>query len=153
MVAPVVRTFPEEQLRHGGTSCWDPLLSSRLEFTATDMSFLLGQSTAFDELRQAISDACDPPVVDGFLGSLFVSSVKIHDFDTVLPELANMLLGGAYRKGETLSTNASDLYYHRLDRTEQELLRKYYEGELEQLKLDPRFATLPNKYPKVFTGA
>ena len=152
MVAPVVRTFPEEQLRHGGTSCWDPLLSSRLEFTATDMSFLLGQSTAFDELRQAISDACDPPVVDGFLGSLSASSVKIHDFDTVLPELSTMLLGGAYRNSETLSTNASDLY-HRLDRTEQELLRKYYEEELEQLKLDPRFATLPNKYPKVFTGA
>jgi len=115
------------------------------------MSFLLGQNTAFDALRQAISDACDPPVVDSFLGSLSVSSVKIHDFDTILLELSNMR-GGAYRKGETLSTNVSDLY-HRLDRTEQELLRKYYEEELEQLKLDPRFATLPNKYPKVFAGA
>jgi len=123
MVAPVVRTFLEEQLRHGGTSCWDPLLSSRLEFTATDMSFLLGQSTAFDELRQAISDAFDPPVIDSFLGSLSGSGIKIHDFDAVLPDLSNML-GGAYRRGETFSTSASDLY-RRLDRTEQELLRKY----------------------------
>ncbi len=96
----IIRTFLEEQLRHGRTSCWDPLLSSRLEFTATDMSFLLGQSTAFDELRQAISDACDPPVVDSFLGSLSVSSVKINYIDMLLQKLSNMRRG-AYRKGET----------------------------------------------------
>jgi hypothetical protein len=148
IVAPVVRTFLEEQLRHGGINYWDLLLSSHLELTATDMSFLLGQSTAFDELRQAISDAFDPPVVDSFLSSLSTSGIKIRDFDAVLPELSNML-GGAYRKRETFSTSASDLY-RRLDRTEQELLRKYFEGNLDQLKSDPRFAALPNKYPGIF---
>lgn len=151
MVTPVVRNFLEQQLARGGTSYWNPLFPPyRVDLTDTDMSFLLGQSTAFDELRQAISDAFDPPVVDSFLGSLSVSGIKIHNFDVVLPELSNML-GGAYRKGETFSTSASDLY-HRLERTEQELLRKYFEGKLDQLKSDPRFAALPQKYPRVFAG-
>jgi hypothetical protein len=149
MVAPAVRTFLEEQLRRGGTSYWDPLLSSRLELTATDMSFLLGQSTAFDELRQAISDAFDPPVMDSFLGSLSVSSIKIHDFDAVLPELSNML-GGAYRRGQTFSTSASDLY-RRLDRTEQELLKKYFQGKVEQLTSSSQLVELARKYPTVFS--
>jgi len=149
MVAPVVRKFLEQQLARGGTGYWNPLLPPyQVDLTDTDMSFLLGQSTAFDELRQAISDAFDPPVVDSFLSSLSASGIKLRDFDAVLPELSNML-GGAYRKSETFSTSASNLY-RRLDRTEQELLRKYFKGKLDQLKSDPRFAALPNKYPGVF---
>src|SRR6266852_2502793 len=148
MVGPIVRRFIEQALSRGGASYWDPLQFSQIELTATDMSFLLGQSTAFDELRQAISDAFDPPVVDSFLSSLSASGIKLRDFDAVLPELSNML-GGAYRKSETFSTSASNLY-RRLDRTEQELLRKYFKGKLDQLKSDPRFAALPNKYPGVF---
>jgi hypothetical protein len=151
ILTPRVREFLEHELSRGGTGYWNPLQKdSPIVLTATDMSFLLGQSTAFDELRQAISDAFDPPVVDSFLGSLSASGIKVHDFDAVLPELSNML-GGAYRKGETFSTSASDLF-RRLDRTEQELLRKYFGGKLAQLKSDPRFAALPKKYPGVFAG-
>jgi hypothetical protein len=145
MVGPIVRRFIEQALSRGGASYWDPLQFSQIELTATDMSFLMGQSTAFEELRQAISDAFDPPVLDSFLGSLAVSGIKkILDFDAVLPELSNML-GGAYRKGDTFSTSASELY-RRLDRTEQELLRKYYHGKIDQLKRDPHFASLAEKY-------
>lgn len=145
MVTPIVRKFIEQILSRGGTSYWDPLQDSQVEVTATDMSFLMGQSTAFEELRQAVSDAFAPTVLDSFLGSLSVSGIKkILDFDAVLPELSNML-GGAYRKGDTFSTSASDLY-RRLDRTEQELLRKYYQGKIGQLTRDARFAALAEKH-------
>ncbi len=148
MVAPIVRKFIEQALSRGGISYWDPLQFSQRELTATDMSFLMGQSTAFEELRQAISDAFDPPVLDSFLGSLFVSGIKLRDFDVVLPEFSNML-GGAYKRGETFSTSAPDLY-RRLDRTEQELLRKYFQGKVDQLKTDGRFAGLAKKYSTIF---
>ncbi len=74
MVAPVVRKFIERALARGGTSYWDPLQDSRVELTVTDMSFLMGQSTAFEELRQAISGAFGPYVLDSFLGSLSSST-------------------------------------------------------------------------------
>ena len=108
----------------------------------------MGQSTAFEELRQAISDAFDPPVLGSFLDGLSISSIKLNHFDAVLPELSNML-GGAYKRGETFSTSAPDLY-RRLERTEQELLRKYFQGKVEQLKTDPRFPDLAKKYSIVF---
>ncbi len=149
MVAPVVRKFIERALARGGTSYWDPLQDSQVELTATDMSFLMGQSTAFEELRQAISDAFGPYVLDSFLNSLSVSGIKLHDFDAVLPKLSNML-GGAYKRGETFSTSATELY-RRLERTEQELLRKYFLGKVEQLEADPRFASLAQKYSVVFS--
>jgi len=145
MVAPIVQKFVEQNLSRGGTSYWDPLQDRLVELSATDMSFLMGQSTAFEELRQAISDAFDPPVLESFLGSLSVSGIKkIDDFDAVLPELSSML-GGAYRRGDAFSTNASDLY-RRLDRTEQELLKKYYRGKIDQLKKVAGFASLAKKY-------
>jgi hypothetical protein len=147
MVAPIVRKFLEQNLSRGGTSYWDPLQDSHIQLTATDMSFLLGQSTTFEELRQAISDAFDPSVLDTFLAGLSVSGTRLDDFDAVLPELSNML-GGPYKKGETFSTSASDLY-RRLDRTEQELLRNYFLGKVLKLKTDPQFADLAKKYPTV----
>jgi hypothetical protein len=148
MVSPIVRKFIERALSRGGTSYWDPLQDSQIDLTATDMSFLMGQSTAFEELRQAISDAFDPSVLDSFLGGLSVSGIRLHDFDAVLPELSNML-GGAYKRGETFSTSATELY-HRLERTEQELLRKYFLGKVEQSKADPRFASLAKKYSTIW---
>ncbi len=145
MVAPIVQKFVEQNLSRGGTSYWDPLQDPRVELSATDMSFLMGQSTAFEELRQAIWDAFDPPVLDSFLVDLSVTGVKnVRDFDAILPELSNML-GGAYRKGDTFSTSATELY-RRLDRTEQELLKKYYQGKIDQLERDPHFASLAKKY-------
>lgn len=151
MVAAVVRRFVEQALSRGGTSYWDPLQVSPIELTSTDMSFLMGQSTAFEELRQAISDAFEPPVLGSFLGSLAVSGIKLHDFDAVLPDLSNML-GGAYKRGETFSTSTTELY-RSLSRTEQELLRKYFQGRVEKLKRDPRFASVANKYSIVFGHA
>jgi hypothetical protein len=111
------------------------------------MSYLLGQSTAFEELRQAISDAFDPNVKDSFLNSLSVSGKKISDFNALLSELSNML-GGAYRKGQTFSTSATELFF-KLDRSEQELLKKYFYARVELLKTES--PEVISKFPKVFS--
>jgi hypothetical protein len=150
MVGPAVRQFLEQQLARGGTSYWNPLLPPyRVDLTDTDMSFLLGQSTTFDELRQAISDAFDPPVLESFLRSLSTAGAKFRDFDAVLPLLSGML-GGAYRSTDTFSINARELY-QRLERTEQELLKKYFEGKIEQLRSDPRFAVVVDRFSDVLS--
>jgi len=149
MVAPALLTFLDQGLSRGGVSSWNPLLDQRIELSATDMSFVLGQSPAFEELRQAISDAFDPPVLESFLVSLQAGGTKIRNFNAVLPELSNML-GGPYRRGETFSTSANELF-QRLDRTEQELLRKYCEGRVERLQTDPRFPELVRKFEVVLT--
>ena len=117
--------------------------------TATDMSFLLGQSTTFDELRQAISDAFDAPVLESFLRSLSSSHAKVRDFDAVLPSLSSML-GGAYRSTETFSISARELY-QRLERPEQELLKKYFEGKIQQLQSDSRFSAIVNEFSDVLS--
>jgi hypothetical protein len=113
------------------------------------MSFILGQSTAFEELRQAIADAFDPPVLDSFVKGLSVSRITIKDFDAVLPEFSNML-GGAYRRGGTFSTSASELY-GKLQRTEQELLKKYFNSKVAELRKDHQFSELRRKFPRVFS--
>lgn len=132
MVAKTVRSFVQHQLSLGGISYWDLLLYPRLEMNDAAMLFVLGQSTIFNELRQAVSDAFEPPVVDSFFSGLAASGVKIRNFEAVLSELSN-LLGGAYSRGQTFSTNASELF-HKLDRTEQELLRSYFYNRVDQLK-------------------
>jgi hypothetical protein len=148
MMARVVRSFLHFQLKAGGTSYWDPLLHPQLELNEPAMSFILGQSTAFEELRQAISDAFEPTVLDSFVKSLSVSRIRIKDFDAALPEFSNML-GGAYRRGETFSTSATELY-RKLERTEQELLKKYFNAKVAQLKKEPQFSELHRKFSKVF---
>jgi hypothetical protein len=140
MIAPIVREFLKERLRAGGMSYWDPLLYSQLELNEETMSFLLGQSSTFEELRQAVSDAFDPNVIESFVNSLSVSRVKIDDFVRVLPELSNML-GGAYRRGDTFSISASALY-EKLARSEQELLKAYFRAKVEWLKGQPEFEGL-----------
>jgi len=50
----------------------------------------------------------------------------------VLPELSNML-GGAYRRDATFSTSATELF-QKLDRSEQELLKKYFYARVALLK-------------------
>jgi hypothetical protein len=145
MVANTVRSFIQHQLSLGGTSYWDPVLYPRRDLNDAAMLFLLGQSTAFNELRQAVSDAFEPSVVDSFLSSLAASGVRLQDFNAVLPELSGML-GGAYRRGAKFSTSATELF-GRLDRTEQELLKKYLYGRVERLKTESpelmsRFSTV-----------
>ena len=147
IVGNLVRSFVQYELSRGGTSYWNPLLDGRLDLNDTAMAFFLGQSTAFNELRQAISDAFEPAVVESFLASLAVSRVRIRDFGAVLPELSNML-GGAYRRGETFSTSASELF-QKMDRTEQELLKKYFYGKVEVLKSES--PELVRHFPEVFS--
>jgi hypothetical protein len=79
--------------------------SSSRSFGDAAVSFLLGQTTAFEEFRQTIADAFEHPVVDTFLNSLSVSGIRVGDFDAVLAELSNML-GGAYRRGRAFFPRA-----------------------------------------------
>ena len=112
------------------------------------MSFLLGQSTAFEELRQAVSDAFDPALIETFLQGLSLTGIKIRDFDNVLPEFSNVL-GGAYRRGSTFSTSANELF-RRMDRTEQEILKKYFHELVEQLSADARYSDLLHRFHSIF---
>jgi|HubBroStandDraft_2_1064218.scaffolds.fasta_scaffold13174_2 hypothetical protein len=146
MLAKAVRSFVQHQLTVGGTSYWDPIRFPRLELNDAAMLFLMGQSTAFNELRQAISDAFEPPVAENFVKSLAVSDVRIMSFEAVLPDFSNML-GGAYRRGATVSTNANELF-QKLDHSEQELLKNYLHTRVEMLKIE--FPELIKSYPKVF---
>lgn len=148
MIAPVVKEFLREQLRSGGLSYWDPLVYSELDLSEATMSFLLGQSTAFEELRQAVSDAFDPTVIESFVKSLAASGVRINDFDRALPDLSNML-GGAYRRSDTFSVSANSLF-EKLERSERELLRAYFQAKVEWLKTLSPFQELVSTYPQVF---
>ena len=145
-VAKTVRSFVQYELSLGGTSYWSPVLHPKLEMNDAAALFVLGQSTAFNELWHAVSDAFEPAVVDSFLGSLAVSSKNIQRFEDVLSELSNML-GGAYRRGATLSTSANELF-QKVDRSEQELLKKYFHARVELLKMES--PELIQKYFRVF---
>ena len=146
MLANAVRSFVQHQLAAGGTSYWDPIRFPRLELNDAAMLFLMGQSTAFNELRQAISDAFEPSVVESFVKSLEVSDVRMANFEAVLPDLSNML-GGAYRRGATFSTSADELF-QKLDRTEQELLKSYFYTRVEMAKAE--FPELVQEHRNVF---
>ena len=147
VVAKAVWSFVQHQLSQGGISYWNPVLHPRLEMNDAAMLFVFGQSTALNELWQAVSDSFEPPVVDSILGSLAASRKKIQNFDAVLPDLSNML-GGAYRKGATFSTSANELF-QKLDRSEQELLKKYFYARVELLKTES--PDLIRKFSKVFS--
>lgn len=146
MLTNAVRSFVQHQLSAGGTSYWDPIRFPRVQLNDAAMLFLLGQSTTFNELRQAISDAFEPSVLESFVKSLEVSAVRIGDFEAVLPELSNML-GGAYRPGATFSVSATELF-RKLDRPEQELLKSYFYTRLEMAKTE--FPELVKTHLNVF---
>jgi hypothetical protein len=145
--AQVVNNFLRWLLSQGGTSYWDPLLDSRLDLDGAAMSFLLGYGPAFEELRQAITDALEPPATSSFLADLSRAGIRIRDFDAVLPNLSN-LLGGPYQRGQTFSVSASDLFAS-LQRAGQELLRHYFRSKVE--KLESRWPELKEKFPQVFS--
>ena len=147
LVGERVRSFVEHELSLGGTSYWDPVLNARRDLDDAAMLFLVGQSTTFYELWQAITDAFEPPLVEGFLESLEVVGVSLRDFRTVLPEFSNML-GGAYQRGSKFSTSATDLF-ERMDRPEQELLKKYFFARVERLKTESPELTV--RFPKAFS--
>jgi hypothetical protein len=147
VVARAVWSFIQDQLSQGGMSYWSPILHPRREMNDAAMLFVFGQTTVFNELWQAVSDAFEPSVIDSFFGSLAVSRKKIQSFDAVLQELSN-LLGGAYRRGATFSTSANELF-QKLDRSEQELLKKYFYARVEVLKTESPEIII--KYPLVFS--
>jgi len=146
MLTNTVRSFVQHQLSAGGTGYWDPIRFPRLEMNDAAMLFLMGQSTAFNELRQAISDAFEAPVLQSFVKGLEVSGVRITNFELVLPELSNML-GGAYRRGATFSISANELF-QKLDRSEQELLKNYFHTRVQMAKTE--FPQLLKDHPTIF---
>lgn len=146
-IAQTVRSFLTLQLSSGGIDYWDPLLVSRLSLGGMEMSFLLGYGPAFEELRQAITDALDPPVLSSFLADLSRSGIRIRDFDAVLPNLSSFL-GGPYPRGRGLSVSAGDLFAN-LRRTGQELLRQYFRSKVEDL--ENSLPQLKQEYPSVFS--
>lgn len=123
-IQAAVRAYVELQLHNGGTSYWDPLLDRHLELNESAMSYVLGYSTAFQELHTAITHAFSPLVLKSFIGGLAASKASMADFERVLPDLSNML-GGPYRSGQRFSISASELF-NSLTRGEQELLRAYF---------------------------
>jgi hypothetical protein len=147
-IAASVTRFLELQLAQGGTSYWDPLLDSHLDLNEPAMSYVLGHSAAFQELRTAITDAFSQPVLRSFIGSLSVSHTSMADFDRVLPDLSNML-GGAFIGGQRLSVSAHELFSS-LTRGEQELLRRYFLIQARRARLEQ--PELVQEYPSAFAG-
>jgi hypothetical protein len=147
LVGERVRSFVEHELSLGGTSYWDPILYPRRDLNDAAMLFLALQSTAFYELWQAVTDAFEQPLVEGFLKSLEDAGVTLRDFRAVLPEFSNML-GGAFQPGSKFSTSATDLFA-RMDRPEQEMLKKYFFARVERLKTES--PELMASFPKVFS--
>ncbi len=133
-ISAAVRAYLEMLLSQGGTSYWSPLGDKHLDLNESAMSFVLGHSTAFQELHAAITDAFSPPVRQSFLKSLATSGVRLTDFDRVLPELSSML-GGAYRRGQQFSVSASELF-NSLTRGEQELIKSYFSIQYRKLEAD-----------------
>jgi hypothetical protein len=142
-----VRSFIEHELSLGGTSYWDPIRYPQRDLNDAAMLFLVGQSTAFYELWQAVTDAFEPPLVESFLESLGSAGVAVRDFRTVLPEFSNML-GGAFRPGSKFSPSATDLF-ERMDPAEQEMLKKYFFARVERLKSESQ--ELVDKFPQIFS--
>jgi|SRR5579864_762190 len=138
-IRAAVATFLEVQLSQGGMSYWDPLLHSRLELDEAAMSYVLGHSTAFRELHTAITDAFSETVVNSFLESLYASGLRLVDFDNTLSELSNML-GGAYRRGQTFSVSAVELF-NSLGPGERRLIKEYFLISAKKLReRHPEFA-------------
>jgi len=116
----VVRSFIKADLSGGG----EPLINPVRDLNETDMHSLLGESTAFRDLRIAIHDAFLTPRSKQFVDHLMAFDVNPRDFDQVLPRLADTF-GGAFKPGDQFLVSANELY-NRLRPAEQELLKCYF---------------------------
>ena len=145
-IKAAVRAYLEIVLERGGLSYWDPLTNRELEINESAMSFALGHSPAFQELRSAVTDAFSETVVRSFLNSLSLSRGTLARFETVLPELSNML-GGAFRHGQRFSISAQELF-DSLNAGERELIRQYV--SLCAQKVRSEHPELVATFPKVF---
>jgi hypothetical protein len=131
-IIAAISRFLELQLDQGGTSYWDPLLDSHLVLNEPGMSYVLGHSAAFQELRSAIADAFSGPVRESFINTIEISGISMSDFERVLPDLSNML-GGAFRRGQRFSVSAREMF-DSLSRAEQELLKRYFLTQARRIK-------------------
>jgi hypothetical protein len=123
-VEQVVRSFLIAELEGGDAGYWDPLSKSICELDDSAVRLLLGQSTAFRDLRSAIQKALVGPGSIRFIAYLRSLGFKPEDFDQVLPELTQAF-GGPFVAGDKFLVSATDLY-NRLRQSEQELLRCYF---------------------------
>jgi hypothetical protein len=147
-ISAAVARYLEVQLNQGGTSYWDPLLDPHLDLNESAMSYVLGHSTAFQELRTAIGDAFSETVRRSFIEALSVSKVSMADFERVLPDLSNML-GGAYKRGQRFSISARELF-ESLTRGEQELLKRYFLVQARKTRAE--HPDLIQEFPSAFAG-
>jgi len=128
----IVKSYLDLYLSYGGMSFWDPLTTPNIDLNEAAMSFLFKQSTKFVELLQAVKDAFDPIAVRRFLESFQILGLKASRFEAALTELSGFL-GGAYKRGQTFSISATELY-NDLGNAEQELIKGYYFRNLDRLK-------------------
>ena len=145
-ISAAIRAYLEIVLDRGGLSYWDPLTNRDLELNESAMAFALGYSPAFQELHAAITDAFSETVVRSFLNSLTVSGGTLSRFETVLPELSNML-GGAFRRGQRFSISANELF-DSLNAGERELIKQY--ASLCGAKVKAERSELVEAFPNVF---
>jgi hypothetical protein len=148
-ISAAIKIYLEILLEKGGMSYWDPLTNRELELNESVMSSVLGHSPAFQELHAAVTDAFSETVVRSFLRSLSVSGGTLSRFETVLPELSNML-GGAFRVGQRFSISANELF-NSLSAGERELIKQYVSLCAEKTRSE--HPELVGVYPKMFANA
>lgn len=139
----VVREFLDFQLLSGGTSHWDPIRFPKLELKEAAVSYLMPDSKDFKRLQAAIDDFLGDYAIEYSLRDLTSRDIRIRDFERVLPDLSSHL-GGAFRPGEKVPTNALS-FYHALGEVERERLKRHYLRKVGQISEDLR-----QKYPRIF---
>jgi hypothetical protein len=96
----------------------------------------------FYALLGAVEDCCDlrrnPPLVEGFLTNLKQTGTKITDA-VALERLPGEAFGGAYRKGDTFLTNASEALKS-LPSIEASLISSHLQTHAAPLRRDPYLA-------------
>jgi hypothetical protein len=140
----VVKEFVALQLSFGGTSAWDPVLFPKLQVTEQAIVYLLPDSETYVRLKVAIDDFFDPRTIRLRLRTAERDKVKIGDFDRILPELSEVLSGGAYQGGQNLWRDAGSLYKS-LGEVERRRLEHYYHSKVDQIS-----QALRQEFPGVF---
>jgi hypothetical protein len=143
----VVAEFLDLQVASGGESYWDPILFPKVELSEWTVSYLIPDTKAFQQLVAATNHFLGDSAIEDSLFELNSRpvKVKVHDFQRVLPELSDHL-GGAFRPGEDLQTNALTLF-QALGDVERERLRQYYSKKVDEIPEE-----LKRKYPALFSN-
>jgi hypothetical protein len=138
-----VAEFLDFQLSIGGASYWDPLRFPKVELQEATVSYLMPDTKTFTQLSRAIDRFLGDYALEYSLKELALRSVKIHDFERVLPDLSNHL-AGAFRPGERVATNALSLF-QALGELERKRLEQYYSQKVREVP-----ENLKNKYSGIF---